>query len=272
MSEFYKKHFLGLSALFVLGNTVITAPKTNADQFNFLGFLVAGIISLAVYFLVYLLPFNRITAVMGCLLALFCIGDAGISFIRFIHNNLLPETKPFFIVLPFILVLTFIAFKTNEMLFKFSVVSFLPVVAVILFFFFATLKDFNIKNIFIYELPNLEVFYKQTLPYIKSIALPSALLAFFSKTSGFKKGVSVSGFAIGFVLLGITILNSVLLFGIEFSGVLDYPYSSAGSTVTFGNLFTRMDGFLYFVYLASCIVKCGVGIFAIKKSRNKFVP
>ena len=74
------------------------------------------------------------------------------------------------------------------------------------------------------------------------------------------------------MLLGITILNSVLLFGIEFSGVLDYPYSSAGSTVTFGNLFTRMDGFLYFVYLASCIVKCAVGIFVIKKSRNKFVP
>lgn len=272
MSVAYKKHFLALSALFVLGNAVITAPKTNANQFNFLGFLVAGIISSAVYFLVYLLPFGKVTAVIFCLLALFCIGDTGISFIRFIHNNLLPETKPVLIVLPFILVLIFIAFKTREMLLKFSVVSFLPAVFVILFFFFSTLKDFNFKNIFIYELPSLEVFYKQALPYIKSITLPCALLAFFSKLSGFKKSQAVSGFVIGFVLLGITILNSVLLFGIEFSGVLDYPYSSAGSTVTFGNLFTRMDGFLYFVYLASCIVKCSVGIFVIKKSRNKFVP
>ena len=270
--KFYRKHFLGLSALFVLGNTVITTPQINANEFSFLGFLVAGVVTLVVYLLVYLLPFNKITAVMFCLLALCSIGDAGVSFVRFIHKNLLPETKPFFIVLPFVLVLIFIAFKPKEMLFKFSLVSFLPVVAVILFFFFSTLKDFKAQNIFIYELPNLKVFYNQTLPYIKSVALPCALLAFFSKLSYFKKSYAISGFLIGLVLLGITILNSVLLFGIEFSGVLDYPYSSAGSTVTFGNLFTRMDGFLYFVYLVSCIVKCSVSIFVIKKSRNLFVP
>ncbi len=272
INNHYQKHFVALSVLFILGNAVITAPQKNANQYNFLGFLVSGVIAIAVYFVCYFLPFNKIVAVLSSLLALFCIGRAGITFIRFIHIDLLPDTKPFLIVLPFIAVLIFIAFQNPQILLKFSLTSFVPSLAVILFFFFATAKDFNAKNIFIRELPDLNVFFGQLLPYLEGVVLPTALLTIFAKLSNMKKSTALCGFCLGYILLGITILNSVLLFGIEFSGRLDFPYASAGSTVTFGNLFTRMDGFLYFVYLVSCIVKCAVGIFVIKKSRNILVP
>jgi len=268
----YSKHFIALTSLFVLGNGVITAPISNADKYNFLGFLVACVISVAVYYLCLILPINRLTVMGIWALALYCIADAFITFIRFISQNLLPDTKPFLIALPLILLLLYIGFQKEEMLFKFSLVSFFAAASVVLFFFFSTAKDFNVSNIFINRLPSFNGFLVQLAPYLKSIVLPTVLLCIFARLNNIRNSVSVWGLAVGFILFGLTILNSVLLFGIELSGVLDYPYSSAGSTVTFGNLFTRMDGFLYFVYLASTIVKCGVGIFTIKKSRERLFP
>ncbi len=268
-SNSYSKHFVALTALLILGNGVITAPQKNADNYNFLGFLIACGIAVAVYFICTFLPVTKVTAIGIWLLAFYCIADAFITFIRFISENLLPDTKPYLIAVPFVLILLYIGFQKEQMLFKFSLISYFVTAAVILFFFFATAKDFNVSNIFINRLPSLENLLGQLVPYLKSLVLPAALLAVFARLNNMKKTVSVLGLSLGFLSFGLCILNSVLLFGIELSGVLDYPYSSAGSTVTFGNLFTRMDGFLYFVYLASCIVKCGVGIFVIKKSREK---
>ncbi len=260
----FSKHFLGLSVIFILGNAIIVAPQKNANRYNFLGFLIACLISIAIYFICLNIKINSVTNVFIVLLSAYCIGEAFVTFIGFIKNDLLNETRPFLIALPLLVILIFIAFQKTSTLFKFSLISGLISLLVILFFFFSTLKDFNIQNIFIRKIPSLSTFYKQTLPYIKNIVLPSISLAFFAKQEKIKKTVSLYGLLLGLTIFGICILNSVLLFGIEFSGRLDYPYASTGSTVTFGNLFSRMDGFLYFVYLASCVVKCSVAIFLIK--------
>lgn len=259
----FSKHFLGLSLLFVLGDAIIVAPHKNADIYNFLGFLIASLISVAVYFIMLNIS-NNIVNIFVVLLSFYCMCEAFVTFIKFIKNDLLSKTAPFLIVSPLIIILIFIAYQQVSTLFKFSLISAAISLAVILLFFFSTFKDFNIQNIFIREIPSFQTVYKQTLPYIKSIVLPGILLAFFAKQEKIKKSVSVYGLLLGLIIFGICILNSVLLFGIEFAGRLDYPYASTGSTVTFGNLFFRMDGFLYFVYLASCVVKCSVAIFSIK--------
>lgn len=272
LNNSYTKHFIALTVLFVLGNACITTPEKNADRFNFLAFMIACIMAVLVYLITCFIPINKITVIPVWLLGVYCIFDAFITFVKFISYDLLPETQRFTLILPIVLLLIYIGFQKTDVLFKFSLLCGVLSLAVILFFFISTAKDFNVKNIFINKLPSISNLYQQVLPYIKSIVLPAVLLSFFARLENIKKGTAVCGLIFGFLAFGICILNSVLLFGIEFSGVLDYPYSSAGSTVTFGNLFTRMDGFLYFVYLATCVVKCAVGIFVIKKSRNKLVP
>ena len=266
------KHFLCLAPLFVIGNAVITAPSRNADKFSFLAFLVACILSLVVVYLCFFVPFNRATALPLIVLSLYCGFDAFITFIKFISVDLLPKTPRFFIALPVLLALCYIAFQKGNSVYKLSLITFWAVAAVILLFFLATAKDFNVKNIFIYELPDLTAVWKQLMPFLKGIVLPSVLLAFFAKSEGFKKGITIIGVGVGCIALGVCILNSVLLFGIDFAGELNYPYSLAGSTVTFGYLFTRMDGLLYFVYLVSCLIKCTIAIEVIKKSRSILAP
>lgn len=270
--ECYSKHFFMLSVLFVLGNACITAPVGTADKYNFLAFLISCFVALIFVFIAYFIPINKITVLPIFLLSFFTVCDTFISFIKFISDNLLPNTPRLYILLPFLLILVYLGFKKTNTLFKFSLICGFLSVAVVVFFFLSTFKDFNFKNIFIYKLPSFNTLFSQSIFYFKSLVIPSLLLGLFAKRESIKKGVLLGGLSLGLLCLAVTVLNSVLLFGIKFSGQLSYPYSAAGSTVTFGNLFTRLDGFLYFVYSATCITKCAVGIFVTKKSRNKLVP
>ena len=270
--NFYNKHFICLAALFILGNGIITPFDLDTDKYNFLSFLICSVLALIVTVIAFFIPFNRLTALFFIVLSFYIFGDSFITFITFIKNNLLQSAPSILIALPFILMLIYAAFKAQELIFKFSLICFFVVLGVILLFFLATFKDFNIKNIFIYQIPKLSNVLKQMLPYFKTVVVPSILLPIIAKANYIGKGVNIISVALGCVLFGVCILNSVLLFGVDFASELPYPYSAAGSTVTFGNLFTRMDGLLYFVYLVSSFIKCSVAIIVIKKSRNLFVP
>ena len=265
----YTAHFILLSLLFVLGNACITAPAKIADEYNFLAFLAAFVITVAAGFCAYFIPVNKITLLPIWLLGLYCTADAFITFAVFIGQNLLPNSPRFLIILPLAVLLGYMAFLKGNAILKFSLISGVFSLAVIVFFFCSTAKNFNIKNIFIYSLPNATNFCEQIIPYFKSLLLPALLLAIFARLEDMKKSALITGLSLGLLCFGLCILNSVLLFGIKLSSALDYPYSAAGSVVTYGYLFTRLDGFLYFVYLATTVVKCAVGILVIKKSRKK---
>ncbi len=264
----FKKHYLCLALLFILGNAIIIFPPKNADKYNFLAFLLSGLVSVLAFLFGRKIKINKATVFGIILLAMYCIFDAFIAFIQFIRYDLLGKTAPFLIVLSFILVLIYISFQKTNMLYKFSLLAGILSLLVVLVFFLSTLKEFEIENIIIREFPNLKALLQQFLPYLKGFSLPMILLGLFSEQENIKASIGVFGVVLGLVVFMICLLNTVLLFGIEFSGLLDYPYASAGSTVTFGNLFTRLDGLIYFVYLTTCIVKCLVGVLVIKKAKN----
>lgn len=260
----YNKHFVALSLLFILGNAVITLPQKNADKFTFLGFLISFLLSLLLYFTVFLIPISKPVMAVAFAVSFWAAADTLLSFLKFINQTLLRDTAKILIVLPLAFVIFIFAKVSKTALFKFSLISaFFSVIAVIFFFIF-TAKDFDIGNIIIKSLPSLKNLYSQTCAYIKTVTLPSLLLVIYAKITQKNKKTAYLGLISGNVLLAACILNSVLLFGSKFSGRLDFPYASAISTVTFGNLFTRMDGFAYFIYFASCIVKITVCINIMK--------
>lgn len=257
MKTNYNKHFISLCVLFVLGNGIISLPQKSADIFTFLGFLVSFLIS----FLLLLLPINF---KFVSFFAVWVMGDTFIDFIKFISKTLLRESPKILIVLPFILTVLVFCSVNRRAVLKFSLISAMISVMAIFFFFGFTASDFNIKNIIIKAVPDLKNLYTQTMPYFKKVTLPSFLLLSYAKLNGFSKKTAFCGMALGNALLAFCILNSVLLFGSSFAGRLDFPYAFAISTVTFGNLFTRMDGFAYFIYFASCLIKITISAQIIK--------
>ncbi len=261
----FSHHFLWLSALFVLGQSIIILPTSQANRLTFLGFLISAFLSFLLTLAVLKLDFLKYPVL---LIAIFTIGDTLITFIEFISKTLINE-KNFFILILFLIPLLYFCTRKSQELLNFSLISGIACAALIVFFFLSTFKDFSFKNIYIYEFPKLTDLLSQSLSYIKSVTLPITVLALFAKQINTKDEAVFSGVAIGNALLLLTIFNSILLFGTTLAGEFNYPYADAISTVTFGKLFSRLDGFAYFIYFTASLIKITVCVFTIKYELKK---
>ncbi len=258
----FSHHYVWLSCLFILGSGIINLPFKNADKLTFLGFLIAFLVSIPLAFAVLKIDFLKFPIM---LLALYLAADTLVMFLKFISNTLLGNSQNFWILLLFMLPLIYFCFRKPTEIFNFSLLCGLLCALLLIFFFFATFKDFNFKNIYIYSFPSFKDLFNQTVPYVKTVTLPILVLTLFAKQNNIGTVVTLSGISVGAVFLIISILNSVLLFGAEMSGELLYPYANAISTVTFGNLFFRLDGFSYFIYFVTALIKITVCVKVVTK-------
>lgn len=266
----FSHHFVWLSVLFILGSSIINLPANFTDKLTFLGFVIAFLLSLAVVFAIYKFNFLKYPILF---LAIYFIGDTFIVFLQFISKTILKNSQNFWVLVIFLFALLYFCFRKSTEILNFSLVSGVACGLLLIFFFFATVKDFNLKNIYIYSFPTVKRLLRQTLPYVKTVTLPIAVLTLYAKQCKTSKTVALSGVCIGNVLLLISIFNSILLFGADMAGELEYPYAMAISTVTFGNLFSRLDGFSYFIYFVTALIKITVCINVIKaEAKNTRKP
>lgn len=285
----YKFHETALATLFILGNGVIIFPTAIADEYTFLAYLLCSAAAFLLFFSfgglinrVYSFapngntkPYKKVLITIlyfvSAAIALYYLVKTFYDFSLFVSEVALRGFPIVVCFLVFLAMVVFFLLSRNEAFFKFSVIAFCFTAAVIVFFFLASLKNYRIGNIFIFSLPPIKTFIPQISEYFKGLILPVLLFLCF-KSVVFKEvpeNYTFWGILSGVVLLGFCILNSVLLFGTRFSATLDYPYASAVSTVTIGRLFTRLDGFSYFVYFAAAVVRINVCTILIKSLFKK---
>ncbi len=285
----YRFHITALAALFILGNGVIIFPTSVADEYTFLAYLLCVGLAFLLFFVLtrliskvysfrptadtktYKKALLTILYFVSAAVALYYTVDTFYDFSLFVSELALKDFPIIVGFISFLAVAVFMNLCKNSAFYKFAVIAFLFTALVIIFFFLASLKNYRISNIFIFRLPPLKALFAQTKEYFMGLILPVLLFLCF-EASVFKdtpKAYTFWGITSGSVLLGLCILNSVLLFGTRFSGALDYPYASAVSTVTIGRLFTRLDGFSYFVYFAAAITRITVCTILIKSLFTK---
>ena len=277
-------HPASLTALFILGNSVIIFPQKNANEYSFLAYIISAIAAVVIYILFSplvrklflnqqgknLKPYKKILLLILYLavaaLSLSVATETFIDFSYFGFKVILNDLTPILSFLCFFAVILFFAFKRQENFLKFCFLAFFFIAAVIVIFFLLCIKDYRIQNIFIFALPSYKTLFSQIKDYALNPTAAVLLIAVY-ETGVFgkiRKKASVYGIILGFALLGLCLLNSLLLFGSNLAALLDYPYASAISTVTVGRLFTRLDGFSYFVYFTSCLTKITVCVFIIR--------
>ncbi len=277
----YLSHSVALYSLFILGSAVIQIPSATADEFTFTGYLVTIVIGFLLYLAVIPIA-NRIFAenksllpskIPSCIILLaisvavsFLAADTFTDFTSFVHSEILPDQSPFFSVAIFAATVLFFSLRRQEDILKFALLSFSFIAIAITVFSFLTLHNYNLRNIFIFRLPTVSQLIKQSKPYLLNPVLPSLLLPVYNSLvfKKCRKKEAFIGLGFGFIILGACILSSVLLFGPHLAGTLDFPYAASVSTVTVGRLFTRMDGFSYFIYFASALIQITVCIFIVK--------
>ncbi len=268
-------HTIAVSALFILGQFIITLPFISGF-YSLLGYLLSAVAGVLICLICVPLTEKIVTGKIAflkgiilfsiCVLAAFTLAETFKIFCRFVCDVLLDSASLFFSVVLFGGVCIYFAFRRQEDILKFSLLSFIYSIAVIIIFTLLLLPNLKAENIILPENFSLSRLIDGTKKQFFSIYVPAVLLGFyqyavFGKT---QKSAVLGGVTIGALVLSVCLFSCVLLFGAEFSAVLDFPYSAAVSSISVGRLFSRLDALLYFVFLVCCLVKIQVCIFTVR--------
>ncbi|MBQ8203987.1 MAG: hypothetical protein IJZ75_06900 [Clostridia bacterium] len=275
----YSFHIIAALCLSVLGAAPITALFYNATPYSFLSFALAAAVAISVA-LIFSFCFPRdfsachkginkiflmVFVVSGFLLCLLSALITLKDFWRLSAKVLLPRAPEFISLALILALLIYFGFAKREAFLKFCLIMLLPVSVTVVLLFCLSMPSMKLMNISVYSLPPVNKLSSHSLSYLLNIfvtATPSLILAH-AVLPQIKKRTLLSGLLSGSLLLGIILLQALLVLG---SGInyFEFPYLSAVGTLTFGNLFTRLDGFVYFMFLICAAAKITVCINAAK--------
>ena len=282
----YNKHLAGLTAFFILGDAIISLPVAESGGASLFGFLAAAFAAAFLYFAAVplasrlLLGKGRARLLFAPLLlaaAVYAFYNAGLSLIKytdFVNRVLLPETPRFFIAVLFILIAAYLASRRQEVILKLSLIFIVAAAVTVVLFFLLSVKDYNAENIAIKKLPDLRELFLGAKPYLLRISLPALLIPVYSALFTGEKRVSAPFFGLltGLSVIALCLLESLLLFGAPLARRLPFPLAAAVSTVTVGQLFSRMDGIVYCLFFAAALIKTAVcmklAYFVLSKVKN----
>ena len=277
-SVFYS-HTVALSALFVIGQFIITLPfiETMSDFLAFLLSAVAGGLLCFIISPILSIKNKLINIVIFIIIAVysaFVLAETFGAFCGFARTVLFKDSFFVSIVLSFFIICLYFVLSKSQNLLKFALISFIYSAFVLLIFLGLLLPNFKISNVFKWgdiEFNNMFDDFKQ---YFLNIFLSSVLIKFYQSNNfkDNKRNAVVWGVLSGAFILTVCGISAVLLFGSGFTGVIEYPLVSVISTVSVGKLFSRLDAFFYFIFFFSCLLKisvCGSVINSSLKNINK---
>lgn len=258
----YKPHVFALFALFVCGNAVITLPFFNASN-PLLCFFVTAVASIIfILFFYYIInlcfKFRIVFIVIGLAvsgLAIYSTVTTLYDYLGFVADIQLPQTSVVLLWLMALLTVTVFASSSNSAIYKYGLLVAIFSVGMIILMFLGQIKHFDISQIKS-DLSKSDFFTtvpKMFLRYFSSLAVP---VLFVALTNNKKVPTTiVYGAACGFLIIAVCLAQSVLTLG---ASPTLYPYIRAVSVISSGSLFTRYDGFVYFVFFACAITKAAV--------------
>ncbi len=279
----YSVHTLCLSAMFLISIPVMLQPLAGANELTLVSFAVAAVVAVILS-----IPLSALAtrifspqknnaqglkkAALYVLYIFICIAAfadsvrCGGVFIGFVDSVILPHASKFLIAVVLFLSAVMLCRGHGSVVLKFSLFAGFATAAAIVLFFALSWREFRMENISLLSLPRLSPLAKGAAGFLLNVFAPCVLLYIYVglHLGKQKRRFSVLGVIVGAVMLCAVLVNTMLLFGPELSGELEFPYASAISVITIGELFTRMDGVSYFIYFASTLVRLTVDVSIIR--------
>lgn len=265
-------HTVSAAAISVLSTAVVTLPAIN-DKSPILAMLFAFLTGLPIY-MIFIRLISKVNInngvlkkIVSVLLGIFVLYLAAKSFhtvAAYFSLAVLTKTPVWLILSAFFILVFIAAVCGGDAVKKFTMLGFLSATVLIIILAVISFKNLEIS---LMSRPKLNAeFFKTVAKYIVIIFVFSSEILPFQKKGGNKKEFlksTVLGIGVGAVLLTLVVANSVLVFGENYAAEMKFPYSFAVSTFSLGTLFTRLDGFAYFIILtlnflkgALCILSC----------------
>lgn len=274
----YSYHTAAATMLFVLGDAVLDMPTKSATEGNFFCFAL----SIPVAFLVLLIGFlfskflnfvflqkngfaKALAVPISYVLLMYSVFVL-VHFTKFAYSIIFLDTTIFAIAAIFVIsVIAGVKYGVGAVL-KLCLLASALAVALTVLFFALSISGFNENAALTFSLPRPSTIAEGVFVYVKRVALPLFVLPLFfsfSLENPSKKAVVV-GTAFGYGVLALCLLNSMLVFGTRLAAKFSYPYAQAISIISVGYMFSRMDGFSYFLYFASSLTRATLCVITAK--------
>lgn len=268
----WKIHTIFLFSVFLLGNTIIAFPKGQGVEYAIYALAAAIIPTIYLILILERIDITRegyikaFIAFFSFLTLIVCAKD----YIDFVNVIRLPKTPRLIISAVFIPVICFMALLKKRVVYLFSVFTFLATALIFIFVFIFSANKLNFKFLIPSDF-RLSVFVRQSFTFFVHSFGQLIIPYYFIKSHKQQNKVFCRwGVAAGFALILIYILNILLVLGGNVSKIVEYPYTTLTSIVSFGENFSRLDGFTYYVYFYSNLIKGSVcSIIIINYFSNK---
>ena len=251
MREKVSLHRISLIALYILSLGIFNIP-INSDR---------GLLSFVSAFLIYKLKNSLFLKGIISVFAVI-VAASGIALItQFFAGAVLKKTPEFFIAAFFVACVLYAVLSENSAVAKFSFLMFPIIVVVIILIFVLSINNFKFTDFGSYILPEEQSLIKTTTENI-ILFLPVCFLVVYGNKENKSLRSDLIGLAIGLAFLTVCILN-VLLGNLDI-GAFKFPYFSAVEMLSVGSIFSRLSGFVYFVFFVVSLVRVSVCLKTVK--------
>lgn len=278
-------HTISAAAISVLATAVVYLPFTN-DKSPVLAMAFALLIGFPFYIAVVKisgkiqLKNTNLKKFFAVIISAFLIFLAAKSFgsaTNYFKDAVLPKTPYYLLVITLFFLVLYAVICGGDAVKKFTVIGFLAVAVLMLILLLISFKNLDVSLI---SKPRFNVpFFETVAKYLVIIFIFSGDVLIFQRKGGNEKSFlksTVLGVMIGGAILTLVIANSVLIFGENYAAEITFPYAAAIGTFSVGTLFTRLDGFAYFMILtvnflksALCILSCEYVLSSFKIKHRK---
>lgn len=268
----------------MFGNIALFIPYNNAVKGEYTAIIIAFLIGILVYCFAKFgidkyenAKTNKIIIFgVGAVLIGFCmlVSIATIKhFTDYVSADVLSRNRKIFSLIGFGAVYLFAANKEKQATAKFSGIVFVFSVVSMLLLLLASLGNFETSHLKTLVMGDIVGIAKRSIKYLFYAFLFPVVFGVFSAFSFKEKNIKseVLGLIIGFLMLSVCFFSATLTFSLSEASGMEHAYPMSISVVSVGELFTRMDGFAYFIFFLSALVKaaiCGLSIKAILEKMN----
>lgn len=279
----YKIHTIACVALFTAGNAAIMQPfysKSNLAVFlltALFSFLFALLSVAAVNFAfkesdsLFRKILRYIIAAAAVLAAIYGAFSTVLDYVTFVGKAQLPQMYTALIAVAMLGFSAVFIKVSHTAILKYCLFMAALSVAVVLLLFAVSVKLFDFNTVtFDMSLSGSNVIkaIKYFLKYFSPVLAAVLFAALANKKT--KTADILGGLGVGFLILLITAVQSIFVLGN--SGGYEFSYLYAVSVFSSGSLFSRLDGFVYFLFFAVSTVKIAVCVkllpLAVKRLRS----
>lgn len=271
----FLKHKIFLLSIFVLGNTVIVFPKGLGAPLTALALVVSALpVLYLLYFLIKICQYNtnKLPRIIVLPVILFCFIVFIIctrDYITFVDTMRLPKTPRFLLSIIFIALCVLLGTAKRKVLYTFALFSFIITFLIIITVFLFSIGSIDFSSLRVNDI-EMKLLIRKALTFVVHSFGQLIILVFFFRNQNYKqdKKIYVFGVIIGAALMTVYVINILLVLGGEVAGEATYPYSTLTSIISFGRNFSRLDGFTYYIYFYSSIIKNAVCVSVLTELLN----